>query len=361
MSNPRTAIGGNNPPVKIEVSEPEEVRAYLEANYPEVSTRYAELMASAAEIPERVNDDVNSGKLGDLIKEMRKWDTSAESGRKIEKEPFQKGGATVDSFFKQYTEAMDKEKKRVTAIQDDYLNRKKAEAKRLAEENAKLEREKAERVAREAAEAEERRIAADAARDEALEKEREAKENKDELEQGRLDAEALVASLKLKKANARRDRDEGAFNDANTALALAAQKLVVAKESLRAARKKLADEAAARERADREARTRAREQENKLGEAVVHEARADKMDRKIENATDADFARTRGDHGSVNTLARRWTSYIADVSLVRKNIAMLAEFITADDLQVLVNKRASAGNRDVPGVTYEQVSESRAV
>lgn len=346
---------------RITVTPPEDIAPYLQRQYGEFSNRYDELMASAASIPEVIENDSDSGKAGDLVKEIRLLDGKLDSARKIEAEPFSKGKAAVDGFFKNFMDPLERAKKKVLAIQTEYLNKKKREEQQRLERAAEEKRKLAEQLAREAAQAEERKLAAEEAQRTADAAAAEARDNKDELEQGRLDAEAALANAKLKKAKARRDRDEEAFNAASMQVDLCQELLVVAKNRLREARaeqRRLADLAT---KAAAEARTTTAETKTLTGEAEAAGKTADRLDRTVQKATDGELAGHRSELGTVNTLARRWVLDIQDMQLVHQNAQMYIGLIDPDAIRVAIGKRMAAGNRDVPGVFYEQVSDARAV
>ncbi len=360
----KAVLGDNSSNVpedfRITVTPPEDITPYLGRQYADITTRFAELSASAEAMPDTIENDIESGKAGDLVKEIRLWDKKADGARSIEKEPFQKGGATVDSFFKNMTEKLEKAKKRVLEVQTTYLNKKKDEERRRLEAEALKKREAEEKARVEAAQAEERKRVAEEARVAAEAAATEARENKDELEQGRLDAETALANAKLKKAIARRDRDEDAFSAASVEVTNAIASLADAKERLRGAREAQRVALADAEKKAKELRT-ATTAANNAGDTAEREgAGAAKIEKKLEKASDGDLSRTRGEHGSVNTLARHWEATIVDMQLVHENVALIIGLIDPDVIQVAVNKRMRAGNRDVPGVTYEEVSDARS-
>lgn len=345
---------------RISVTPPEDITPYLGRTYADLKTRYEALMASAAAMPDKIENDVDSGKAGDLVKEMRLLDGRLDDARKIEKEPFQKGGATVDSFFKNLLEPLEKAKKAILAVQTDYLNKKKDEERRRLEALALAKREEEKKLAAEAAAAEERKRVADEAKVLADAAAQEARDNKDELEQDRLDAEASLAKAKLKKANARRDRDEDGFNQASAEVEQCQANLVTAKEKLKGAREAQRVAAKESERLADIARKNTAAAAT-AGDAAAREgAGAAKIERKLETATDGDLVRTRGEAGSVNTLAKHWEARIEDMQLVHENIALIVGLLDPEVIQVAVNKRMRAGNRDVPGVTYEEVADARS-
>jgi hypothetical protein len=135
---------------------------------------------------------------------------------------------------------------------------------------------------------------------------------------------------------------------------------------------------AAKEEA-REARSDAREavQEKKgaakavqLHEAAADQAanRGDRLERRIENSTDADLSRTRGDLGTVGSLARRWTYTITDEDALRAVCGPLGEHFTFDALGGAAYRWMGAHRENfkgdrvegaLPGVVFMHEVESR--
>jgi hypothetical protein len=128
-------------------------------NY-ELIARRDELLAAAARVPEVTSDDV-AGKVTDFVKQLVALAKAADAKRVGAKEPFLKGGSTVDGFFKAITDPVATAKTGVERKLTTYLRDKEARARR--------EREEREREAREAAEAARRDLEerAKAMRDEA--------------------------------------------------------------------------------------------------------------------------------------------------------------------------------------------------
>jgi len=354
-------LSHNNPPVRITVSTPDEIKDYLDANYAQFRTRFSELMATAAKMPAEVTNDALHGQAGDFIKEIRALTGNLDNARKLENEPFTKGKGTIDSWFKLMGDALDEKKKIVSERAEVYANKKKEQRRLELEAEQKRQREEAARLAQEAAETAERKRVAEEAAQEASRALEEAKNNKDVMEQARLDCEADLATAKLRKANARRDRDDAAFNAASEEIETLQNKLKAAKADLTNAR---AAQAQALRNAEEEAKKkRAAEKAHSTaaGEHVAAEGRAAKTEHRVANTSDADLARSRGEHGAVSTIAKRWQATIIDLDKVRENVAMLMPYIDPDVLRVAVNKRMATGNRDVPGVHYEQVASNVTV
>ena len=351
----------NNPPLRISASAPDEIKEYLDKTYAQFKTRFEELRASAAAMPDEVTNDALHGQAGDLIKEIRALAGNLDNARKLENEPFTKAKGTIDSWFKIMGDDLEKWKKTTAARAETYAQ-KKAEQRRLElEAEAKRQREEAARKAAEAARAEEnKRIAEEAAID-AQRALQEARDNQDVYEQGRLDCEAQLAAAKLRKANARRDRDEATFNSASQEVDEWQSKLTAAKADLKNAR--AAQAQALRNAQEEEKKKRDAEKKHAVsaGDAVAAEGKAAKTEHRVSTTSDADLARSRGEAGSVATMARRWQATIVDLDKVRENIALILPYIDPDVLRVAVNKRMATGNRDVPGVNYEHVASNVTV
>lgn len=350
-------------PIRISFSPPEDIVLYLDATYKaSVKDRFAELEKSYREMPAAITTEEESGKAGDLVKEIRSWLARADGARKVENEPIAKAKATVDAFFKNMIETMDGTtktdgyKQDITNRNEVFLKKKRDEAARLLAAAEEAKRVEAARLATLAAEAAERTRAAEEAASDAADAEREAKENRDELEQGRLDADAALKKAKLKKANARRDRNEEAFNAASAEVEQCTAALATAKTELSKAR--AAQREAAAEALRKEAATRAAVKEtNTLTDSSARSTEeANKIKKKIDTSTDGDLSRGRSEHGAVNTLAKRWVCSIEDIKLVHENAQLYIGLIDPDVIRVAIGKRMAAGNRDVPGVLYEHKS-----
>lgn len=116
----------------------------------ELRNRHDELIAAVERIPEECNDDETAGKISDMIKLITACSKSFETKRVGEKEPFLTLSRSVDGFFKKFTENLDGAKRKASRPLEVYLKRKEDERRRAAEEAARVQREEAERLAREA-------------------------------------------------------------------------------------------------------------------------------------------------------------------------------------------------------------------
>lgn len=101
MSEPAQAtIGHNNPPSDMEVFSQR-----MKTVYQDTFDFAEKLLAAEERLPAEVTDDVTSGKLGDMIKQLKNCDKSLNAARTEEKELYLKGSRMVDGFFNGYRES----------------------------------------------------------------------------------------------------------------------------------------------------------------------------------------------------------------------------------------------------------------
>jgi hypothetical protein len=385
ISNERAVIGGNLPPVKID----------LEQRYPEIFNRLKELEGQALLIPSRIEGDDDAGKVQDLIKMMRHAVKMAKSTMELETEPLKDKVKQINAAFKMPMELLEKVMDGAKARLDDYLKRKEElERKRREEEAARIRAEQ-DAKEREAREAEARRIAAEKAR---LDEERKAREAEEvraravkereeaerRAEQARADELRLKAERAEREAREARDRAEKKVRDEQEAaereIRLAAERKAEAeaKERRRVAdeeaaeAKRKADIAKAEQRAAEAAATEAKREEKSAGRDAVRnldtalrlERQGDRMDTKA-NAGSAEMSRTRGELGTVGSLAQRWTYHITDMDNIP--LERLRGYLNPGAIEAAVTRFKSAhlneltdGNTTLlPGVTFERLEEAR--
>lgn len=145
--NPITAgIGHNEAPLQ----------EALPIRHQAITDRVKELLASVARAPERIDDDVTQGKIGDLYKLLSAAHKKGEAARVEEKEPFLMGQRTVDSFFKTHvTSPLEQAMMTLKKRSDVYLQAKVAAERRAREEEARKAREEEQRKLEAARKAEE--------------------------------------------------------------------------------------------------------------------------------------------------------------------------------------------------------------
>lgn len=500
-----SSIGHNRPPIVPPTDE--DMLADLQGRYPELQKELAEFESALATYPKEftLKDEESAAALQDLLGKMKKHKSQIAAYKKDEKKPwaglvnvvlnfFTKGdekiGELLEEWQPRHQAFMDlkKEESRRKAEEELERQRAAAEASRLAAEKAKAEEEAAkaraeeerrkEQEAREAAEratkekeereaaaaaakAEEKRLADEKRDRDRAEKEKNAANLRDirrhmkdvdklnmlaeteeaapeelaQLEQlikhggiisllagpvagspllddeQRSDVDALKKKLdELREAGnaryntrekARREKEQKAAEDAEAkasaerarrraeeeaALAEATKK----REAEEAAAAKANEERKAAEKAARDARTGARDAEaeakGSVKEQHAHTVNADRsdnraqrLDNKLGNSTDADLSGTlRGNLGTKGSLTRRWGYVIHDEAALRAGFynpvdgpqpasAGLAEHLTTGALEGAVHRwmqshQASfVGERiedRLPGVTfmYEQGS-----
>lgn len=142
--------GHNQPPNEIDIKV-ENLNVDLLNKTLQLRSRFDDLCASAGRTPESCDSHEMAGKFGDLIKLITACHKSFEGMRVAEKEPFLTLERAVDGFFKQYTETLLAEKKRINVPLDKYLAKKEDDERLAREEQARIDREAVEAKAREAA------------------------------------------------------------------------------------------------------------------------------------------------------------------------------------------------------------------
>lgn len=292
-------IGDNQPPDPTEI-----LRKQLEETHAPLLERQAELLDMESRLPTACEDDDWAAKLADGIKACTTYTKHSESTRLAANEPFRASIRTVDGFFKEKSDSVDKLKTQMGTLLTAYqravadaerrrLEAIAAEEQRVAKEAAAKAREE-ERIAREAKAAEEKRQA-------------EAKAAADALE-GKKKAEAEAAERKRQEAAA-------------------------------AAQKVLDDKAA-------EARDKARE--------TKQDANVAKVDA---GAKSADLSRSRSTAGSVASLRVTWDFEVKDEALVPRQYLGVKE--TA--IRVAIKAATTPDNKctlKIPGVKIFPKEES---
>ena len=213
--NPRERIGGNRMPLPKEISEQENfaqtVTDFLNDEFSERPETVAALLEEARALAP-ITDDVTRAPYPGLIKRIR--DEAKLLGALHEKEgtPYLRGKQAVDQFFFGMIDKMarrDKKNKpgaadvlnaRLTAYDTEVLERRQAEAMRLAAEAERVAREAREKAERGAREAEEKRLAAERARKPEIVEEKTAAATNAEISASAAAAAAAVAANKAEAA-----------------------------------------------------------------------------------------------------------------------------------------------------------------
>ena len=202
--NPRAVPGSNQAP-----DFAKQTTDRLAEDFGAVVQTVTDLLAEARELPAEVTTDEQALTNGALIKRFRDVDARLENHRVVEKEPYLRGGEAVDAFFFGQRDKIGKRNKRDHSARPGAIDvleaRNQAHMDRkLAEEQAKRDRE-AQQAAREAQrqrdeaaklarEAEERRLEAERARAPAKIEEKTAIADKVEEQASVAGAEAQVAA-----------------------------------------------------------------------------------------------------------------------------------------------------------------------
>lgn len=329
MTEPIAGTGHNAPP--------------LEVRHAATVARFSELTTAAGNVPAALRDDDDCGKAQDLIKQMRDICTAAEAARKVEGKPFRDGEALVNAFFTKPIEALKKLQGDVKGRVDKFMQEKKAAAERAALELARLERAEADKRMKEAAEAESKKKAAEDAAALALEQEKLAKARRLQEEQLAQEARdrAKAATVQAEKAKA------------ETEAAEAKKRAAAAKDEEDRSRKVRVAATTTAAHADRDA-------DLSMKGAMRAAGRADRMDRNAESP--AEMSRTRGDLGTVGSLARRWAVRSVDrdevsPSSIWPHIATSA--IEAAAYRYMQAHIGDEGGPKLRGVVFEQIEEAR--
>ena len=448
----------NLPPIVAPVDTA--LLADLQSRYPEVPATLKDFEEALATYPAKLTlaDEETAAALQDLLGKMKKTQSVWKAHRGSEKKPWDTLVKVVQNFFGKAEEKIDEHLEVWKPRYQAFLDLKEAENRRRAEAEAERQRAEAERARAEAAAAEERRLAAERAAEEARQRAELERQRAEEEARKRAEAEAAAERARAEEkriaeekrqrekaeketnatnlrtikaamkeaeklhtyAEAAEQTDEEAkklddmIRPGGTISALAApvvQSVLLDDDQkadieavrtrlneLRAAqndrfdakerkrREKLAKEAAEREakeaaeraakraeeeaaiakaRAEREAQEAAaeaaklaaknakagaraaedaarehaaegkgaaREQRENEKEADRAANRGDRLTRKIENSTDADFNRTRGDLGTVGSTTGRWGHEIVDEAALRAVCGPLGEHFTEDAL-----------------------------
>jgi hypothetical protein len=333
----RDGIGGNNPPITIGDE--------LRERHAELMKRASDAIAAAADAPAEVNDDATNGKVGELVKIIRKVELALDAAKDKEAEPHQDKLSKVRGFFMEAMKRLEDVRKPLKARHDDYLARKEvAEKARLAKEQeekrekariALLNAENAERdknaLTRESQEAERLAKESREARDGAVSEQEIAMAD---LTDAKLElSKAKTAKLELVADRSRKMRDgieidaaqydaacinaDSAVNRAKGMVDGCTELLSSARAKARAAKEeqdRLAAEAAALAKRERAATA---EVKSHLGEAERHERQADKIEAKIEGKP-GDLVRTHSEHGATSTMGRQWFYEVTDSRLLDK-------------------------------------------
>jgi len=218
--NAPAPIGHNVGPITF--PKDEEMLADLQRRYSDIDGRLKEWEAALAEYPTDIpldQEDVAQSLqdlLGQVKKDSRRWDADA----KGEKSPLNKLVKIVGNFFTTRVEKAEAMLEKWAPVHQAFLDKKKAEALRKAEEEAARQRQVEAEARAAAARAEEERRAAEARAAEERRKEEEARAAAAKAEAEKKAAEERAAAAKererqLAEEKRIRDREEKEQNNTN--------------------------------------------------------------------------------------------------------------------------------------------------
>lgn len=153
--NPRAVIGGNVPPLARSIAAESGdfaavTIAYLEEEHASRPKIAAALLDEARALPDKIDDDATKGKYTSLIKRIRDESKALDALHSKEKTPYLRGGQAVDQFFFGLIDKLMRRDKKGRPGAGDVLGARLTEydTRKLAEEQARRQREweEAERV-----------------------------------------------------------------------------------------------------------------------------------------------------------------------------------------------------------------------
>lgn len=139
VDNPRAVAGGNNPPP---------LREILAEKHAEIAVSIDGLADRANSAPKEIATDADLGRVGDIVKDARALNKRIDKVRDDEGRPHLEAKREIDAFFKGHMERLDRVAATLQKRADQYQAAKAAEARRVAEDKARREREEADRQRR---------------------------------------------------------------------------------------------------------------------------------------------------------------------------------------------------------------------
>ncbi len=331
----RLSIGSNNPPDPIAL-----LIADLRETHTPLVERADALLGMTARLPEVCEDDDTAVSLTDMIKSCTAFTKNSDAARVSAKEPHLAAGRAVDGFFKKLSDPVDALKVKMSNLLTAFQRKKAdeerrrlqaeaAEAKRLADEEARIAREeraKAEEARRLQAEAEAEVARLKAAAEEA---ERKAAEDAKRREREAIDAKsreaARLAQIEADKAAAvRREQARVAHAEAD----------------------RLTAERAEQERVAKEARDRQ--------SAARQEANVSRSDATVKAA---ELTRSRSDLGAVASLRTTWAFELVDLADVPRTYLSLNDGAVRAAIKAATTRDGKCALK-IPGVRIYEKQES---
>lgn len=309
-------------------------------------SRCTQLVQTAREVPDFIDDEETARKAADLIKLMKAAAKEADLTRKQENEPYAAAKQQVDAFFNIPRESVQEAAAEVERRLSKYLQRKAAREEQERRDRAERERQDAELRFNAAVEAEARASEAAQAAALATLAAKAARADKDACVSGARDARLRAANEVVKARQAKASGNAEAFQAAVNAeqVALAEAK---AFDEQAAGLRKLEKEAEEKRKADeRAAKEAQREVKSNLGDAQRSQNMADKLDRKAD-ANQAELSRTRGELGSVSSLRTDWVHDGFDRAKI--DLEALRQHLPADAIDQAIRSFIRAGGRSLRG------------
>jgi len=316
--------------------------------------RCGQLVTTANEVPEYIEDEDTARNAADLIKLMKAAVKEADNTRKQENEPYAAAKQQVDAFFNIPKEAVQQAASEVERRLSKYLQRKAQREEIERRERAEQERRDAEDRFNAAVDAERR--GSEAKQQAALAEIASAAAKADKetsisrARQARLEAEQAAIRGRVAKSNGDGAGYQAAVNEHNLKIA-EAKALDEQVTALRKIEREAEERRKVEEKAAREAN---KEVKLNVGEAERSQNMAARLEKKAD-ANQAELSRTRGDLGSVSSLRTDWVH--DEVNRATIDLEALRPHLPAEAIDQAIRSFIRAGGRELRGTRiYEQTT-----
>lgn len=194
--------------------------ADLQNRYPELAKELAEFEGALASYPDKIEDEAVAANLQDLLGKIKKTQSVYKAHRGTEKKPWDTLAKVAQNFFGKAEEKLDGWLETWKPRYQAFLDKKAADARRAAEEEAERQRQDAERLRKEAEAAAEAKRKAEEDAAAAVRREEEARRRAEEEDRKRVEAEAAAARAReeekrIAREKGERDKAEKETNTAN--------------------------------------------------------------------------------------------------------------------------------------------------
>lgn len=124
-----------------------QIKANLSEKHTDIVKRSGDLAGMIERAPKKVDTGEDADKISEAVRQCTAFIKNATATRVEEKEPYLEGGRSVDGFFNSLIAAVDKTKVALLQVRTDFDIRVETEARRKRDEDARVAREEADRLA----------------------------------------------------------------------------------------------------------------------------------------------------------------------------------------------------------------------